>query len=79
MSETARTHIGLSKDEGALKIERDLLAKRTPRQAFSPVAAGAFADRRHYASSRLINPSRIAHFTSAAMSFRPSFFISRLR
>jgi hypothetical protein len=30
VSETGRSHIGLNKDEGAAKIERDLLAKRTP-------------------------------------------------
>jgi len=30
VSPTARSHIGLSTDEEALKTERDLLAKRTP-------------------------------------------------
>jgi hypothetical protein len=31
VSATVRTHIGLSTDERALEVERDLLAKRTPR------------------------------------------------
>lgn len=30
VSPTQRTHIGLSTDEAALKLERELLAKRTP-------------------------------------------------
>jgi hypothetical protein len=31
VSSTGRSHIGLSTDEAALKVERELLAKRTPR------------------------------------------------
>src|ERR1700758_4400901 len=31
VSANVRTHIGLSTDERALEVERDLLAKRTPR------------------------------------------------